>query len=517
MPKSPRSPASSSQNLTQSQKQQLIAYHEEQRLSNPSYLQKDLPAWAKSTFQLSYTPSRVTIYRILKQATQPDRSPSPSSSKKKLPSKLEDLENLLADWIHQQESRHVMLNHHLIKQQGHIFQNRLNSTLPPDQQLALKFSNGWLEKFNKRHSFSQHLAHGEAGSVDQQALQQELPAIKHLIQQFSPEDVFNADETALFYCNPPVKTIASRSVSGIKRNKTRFTILLACNSTGSEKLEPFFIGKAKQPRPFKKSSAAQLGIHYTSNTKAWMTSDLFTSWLQHVDAQIGLTSGRHILLLLDNCSAHGSLQKPLTALQNITIHFLPPNTTSRIQPLDAGIIAAFKKHYRAKQYSLALLESEMGGTDIYKVDILTAMRYCQQIWKDLSETTIRNCWRHTGLVDWEEAAQEETAVDQELEGALRRLAEVTVEDVVHMEDEEQVAGEEEAEDEDEEDEEELDDIQTPPGSPKRLAETGETLQMTSQEQIEILRSAKAILEKQGLLDSHVLGVLDHCSLQLGNE
>lgn len=41
--------------------------------------------------------------------------------------------------------------------------------------------------------------------------------------------------------------------------------------------------------------------------------------------------------------------------------------------------------------------------------------------------------------------------------------------------------------------------------------------MTSQEQIEVLRSAKAILENQGFLDSHVLGVLDRCSLQLGNE
>lgn len=38
-------------------------------------------------------------------------------------------------------------------------------------------------------------------------------------------------------------------------------------------------------------------------------------------------------------------------LTNITIHYLPPNTTSHIQPLDAGIIKSFKakyKHYYCK-------------------------------------------------------------------------------------------------------------------------------------------------------------------------
>jgi hypothetical protein len=78
---------------------------------------------------------------------------------------------------------------------------------------------------------------------------------------------------------------------------------------------------------------------------------------------------------------------------------LPPNTTSKIQPMDAGIIAAFKRRYRNFQLQDAIDKDEAGASDIYKVDQLSAMRWCKRAWKDISPTTIANCFRHTGLFD----------------------------------------------------------------------------------------------------------------------
>ena len=50
------------------------------------------------------------------------------------------------------------------------------------------------------------------------------------------------------------------------------------------------------------------------------------------------------MLFLDNAGCHLSDVKDLYS--NIKMMFLPPDTTSRLQPLDAGIIKNFKVCYR---------------------------------------------------------------------------------------------------------------------------------------------------------------------------
>ena len=79
-----------------------------------------------------------------------------------------------------------------------------------------------------------------------------------------------------------------------------------------------------------------------------MTSCLFFEWLLYFEKEIGKQEGRNVLLLMDNCSAHGS-KETLPILKHVEIEFLPPNTTSKLQPLDAGIIAEMKVLYRRHQ------------------------------------------------------------------------------------------------------------------------------------------------------------------------
>ncbi|ESO04001.1 hypothetical protein HELRODRAFT_136350, partial [Helobdella robusta] len=96
---------------------------------------------------------------------------------------------------------------------------------------------------------------------------------------FLPENIFNADETGLYYRSLPQRSFVLKSDKrkGIKTAKERITVLLACSQTG-EKLPPLVIGYAENPRCFKALKKNSLPVMYRWNKRAWMTARLFLEW-----------------------------------------------------------------------------------------------------------------------------------------------------------------------------------------------------------------------------------------------
>uniref|UniRef100_A0A1I8BXC5 HTH CENPB-type domain-containing protein n=1 Tax=Meloidogyne hapla TaxID=6305 RepID=A0A1I8BXC5_MELHA len=110
-----------------------------------------------------------------------------------------------------------------------------------------KASDGWLDKFKHRHSIVFKSIQGEAGSIDIGELNNwQKEVLQAEISNFSPNDVFNIDETGLFWKLLPNKTLCfkgERCTSG-KKSKERITVLVGANMSGIEKL-PLFGGPHK--------------------------------------------------------------------------------------------------------------------------------------------------------------------------------------------------------------------------------------------------------------------------------
>ena len=77
-----------------------------------------------------------------------------------------------------------------------------------------------------------------------------LPSI---LGKFSLNDIFNCDETGLFFKKLPLRTYEKKKASplGTKIINERISILLCANASGTEKLTPLVIGKYLKPRCFR--------------------------------------------------------------------------------------------------------------------------------------------------------------------------------------------------------------------------------------------------------------------------
>ncbi|XP_013775709.1 tigger transposable element-derived protein 6-like [Limulus polyphemus] len=113
-------------------------------------------------------------------------------------------------------------------------------------------SNGWLDRFQKRHNISCSVLSGEGASVNEETVNDWCSRLESMCEGYSLKDMFNADETGLFYRALPTRSqvIRGDKCHGGKYSKERKTVLLGCSATG-EKLAPLVIGRAANPRCFR--------------------------------------------------------------------------------------------------------------------------------------------------------------------------------------------------------------------------------------------------------------------------
>ena len=112
---------------------------------------------------------------------------------------------------------------------------------------------------------------------------------------------------------------------------------MGANADGTDKLPLLVSGKSQCPRCFQNICSLPTG--YDFSVKAWMTSGIYESWLRKLDSQF---HRQQRSLIVDNCLAHPVVD----GLTNVV--FLPLNATSKLQPMDQGVIRAYRKKLLTK-------------------------------------------------------------------------------------------------------------------------------------------------------------------------
>lgn len=132
---------------------------------------------------------------------------------------------------------------------------------------------------------------------------------------------------------------------GFKVAKDWVTVLLiGGNISGDMKHKPLTVYHSQRPRVFKNIDLSRLHVIWKSNTKAWVTCELFADWFNN----------HFIPHVKEYCVKKGILFKVLLLLYDVPVHQLdylypdvkviyqPPRTTALLQIMDQVVIATFK-------------------------------------------------------------------------------------------------------------------------------------------------------------------------------
>ena len=149
---------------------------------------------------------------------------------------------------------------------------------------------------------------------------------------------------------------------------------------------------------------------WRSNSKAWVTRDLFTDWINEVFGPsvkkylLEMNLPHHVLLVMDNAPAYppGLEDDLLDEFQFIKIQFLPPNTTPLLQPMDQQVISNFKKLYTKALFKRCFEVTE--GTNLTLREfwkdhfhIVACLKMINKAWEGVTKRTLISAWKKLWL------------------------------------------------------------------------------------------------------------------------
>ncbi|KAK3732062.1 hypothetical protein RRG08_026448 [Elysia crispata] len=179
--------------------------------------------------------------------------------------------------------------------------------------------------------------------------------LEELIQkyQFTPDRIYNCDETGVTTVQKPTKMIAEKGVKrvGTAVSQEKGCLVTVCgtiNAMGGF-IPPFCMFPRVNTQPLWEE-VLPIGSKAEGHAKAsgWMTGDNFLNYLKHFHKYARPSQELPVLLLLDNHASHVPLAVINYCKENdIVLLSFPPHCSHELQPLDKTVYGPLKTFFNA--------------------------------------------------------------------------------------------------------------------------------------------------------------------------
>lgn len=266
---------------------------------------------------------------------------------------------MLVDYLLQASKHHYGLP---ITEDGTLsfqFAVGLKKNVPPNWNKEEKAGKDWYLGFMKRHSQKLSLRKPECTSLSRaRSFNREnvncffnnYERVLHR-SQFSPEQIYNVDESGITTVHIPPKVVAGKGVKQVgqvtsgERGKL-VTIIAAINTIGNTVPPMLIFPRANfKDHMLKGSPPGTIG---SANPSGWSNPEMFMKYLKHFVSHVKPSSQAPIILIMDNHESHITIEAiDYCKDHNITILTLPPHTSHKLQPLYCTVFGSFKACYNS--------------------------------------------------------------------------------------------------------------------------------------------------------------------------
>ncbi|XP_035975602.1 tigger transposable element-derived protein 1 [Halichoerus grypus] len=325
---------------------------------------------------------------------------------------METMERLLHVWLEDQSQRNVPLSVTIIQEKAKsLFDDLQRERGGSSQTEKFSASKGWFVRFKERH----RLPHFKMNSTAPGNKDVYPEVLRGIIEEgeYTPQQVFNVDETGLYWKRMPEGmfiSVEEQAEPGFKSSKDRLMLLLGGNAAGDFKLKPLLVYHLENPKALQGYSKPNLPVIWRSNKKAWATRSIFQEWftyffcpaVEKYCAQNHLTN--KALLILDGAPCHPVNLSDLS--DNVRVEYLHDGTADSVQPMGQGITSTFKAHYVRRTFEHILEATDGEDTAMIRefwrnYSIMDAVDNIAVAWEELRPETMNSVWKKI----WPECVQ----------------------------------------------------------------------------------------------------------------